>query len=298
MSNTIIRNSYQPPYTHASRHGVKRGTAPTRNLPRKSWSSQLSLASLGVWIGVIAAVATPFYIFGIVVLTAQISRSYHLSYSTAWYAASLVPSIGILGVSLGILKGVWLYLAIQTVLGLFLLRFDNLDRFHDMTLRQYMARYRPSFRDKWDILRTALVAVMVLAPVVLFILEFRNSHDWLRSATTTLNSSWYVLLSMAMVGKKSPKIRVLILFALMYAQAGLTTLTIRGIDIPRLPAVEMNQDATTKIQGQMLNHKDSYWYVLAHDPNRLVAIPDGIAQRVSAPPIPSPIPSATTAAYA
>ncbi len=64
----------------------------TSSVQEDTDTALLSLADVGVWLSLLAALAIPVYSLGLIALTAQIAFTYSLDYSTAWYAASLVPN--------------------------------------------------------------------------------------------------------------------------------------------------------------------------------------------------------------
>ncbi len=289
----------------------------TSSVQEDTDTALLSLADVGVWLSLLAALAIPVYSLGLIALTAQIAFTYSLDYSTAWYAASLVPNKVVLGQGLRVVVvQPWYFLIIlpSTVHNMWGVyrssgrlvearmevakiagvreQLDarghddelgrqmqaSLDRLKEMVEESPRSRM-PQGLIKWVGL---LVVVMLLALMVLALV----ARDWSTTAgllTTFVTTGTFLYVGTVFARRRIPfRWALPIAFLVVYAGAVLIAAVSAGLSEPPLPLVKIS--AQPPRQGQLLTHADGYWHILTE--GSLVVVPDCGVTFVTVTPAP------------
>ncbi len=265
----------------------------------------LSLGDVGVWLSLLAALAIPLYSLGLIELTAQIAFTYELDYSTAWYAASLVPDKVVLGQGLRVVIAQPVYFATILVSLVTSIRSyqRSAERWQEIRLeaakisgvaeqlkaagpdeeleRQLRASLdrvdelaeesRQSRMPRW--FRKWFAPLFLVLWLVSFVLAFIGRQwSFVVPTLTTLGASGLLLFVADVFARRRIPFRwtLPVTFLVAYAGAAIVAAVSAGLSEPPLPAVKI--DAQPPRQGQLITHTDGYWHILTR--GALVAVPD------------------------
>lgn len=256
-----------------ARETLNSGTAESRGV---------SLASIGAWLSVIAAIVVPIYGLSFTVLVVQLRATYKFDWPTSWYAASLASERLVAGVALAFLlsPGVLISLIGAALLAVALLvlarlaplpRNGDWSRYRDYGWRKVLESFLFRRKDRvWNL----LTLVQILTPVALILVNMQFGREWWRITTPilgTVTGSWGSVLMIRDLARGRPlPVRILRLLSLFYVYLLVTTAVQARILPPPLPPVELS-DGT---QGRLLGHSDGYWAIIVGPDAELRAVPE------------------------
>lgn len=261
----------------------------------KTERKSLSLATIGAWLSVLAAIALPIYGIGHLILVRQFSLAYNYSWPTAWYAASLVSKTQVVGVLLDFLDNpdVVIRLPIALVLAALLLGAVALTRqwlqpeaITAIGWGNLLAVFKPRTKPLW----VGIVQVVFLLVVLGWLVRSAGLVEATRALLGMGVIIFGILLAMLDYHRGLPLPVRLVRLVLILNLFLLFSLTIgTAPEKPTLPEVELATETGATVQGQLLSHVDGYWYIITSDDNTLRVLPDST---IKGGTIPKRVPSA------
>ncbi len=244
-----------------------------RETESKAW---LTLSSIGSALSLAAAIAVPLYAVGYIGLAAQIATSYTGDFSTAFYAASLVPNKVIVGQGL---RAFWTepILSIIFLLGVLYQAHSNQRPVSNTGFYRAIV-----FQGDWRKYKALplwigrlVFLIVLLAPVLALvdILRTGNTIHWASAIhAVTVIGVGYVIQK----GRESRVPRITYYLAsilLLYIGMIVFLIFVADLEEPPLPQVELQRASSeVKVTGRLVAHSDGYWHVLIT--GKLVAVKD------------------------
>jgi hypothetical protein len=269
--------------------------------PEKSF--RFSLAEVSALLAVFGAMT---YVLGLFALWVPIARAYTHDFTSAWYAASLVPKTIIAGQGVKELLGLPLF----TVLGVVVVIMIR-----QLTLRSDEDTAEAAFRRfSWFLIAITAICVPFFGYYPLFktltssamegsyvdvlgvyLEHFRYIQNYAAAWVVLLGASLtalYLSYNREFLGLQLssenplPKVTdrrlVLSSFALVFGLSFLGGFVNTSLySQPPMPTVEIT--GTSKVEGALLTHTEGFWYVFNQD-GELIAIPDDEVKTVRVSP--------------
>lgn len=229
----------------------------------------ITLSTIGTWLSLAAAVTLPLYAVGYVALAAQIAAAHTADFSTAFYAASLVPDKVILGQGL---RAFWTepLLVLTFLISVVVWNTDRRPLPFDFVRAALTGFERQHYkrRSLWRfrIGLAAFVALLILPEV------FLGGPSVSLAPSVTGFLLGYVIVWGRQLG--FPRISYH-LAAIMLIAVGMIAhlVLLADLEEPPLPQVVLQRDGgAASVSGRLVAHSHGYWHVLTG--NQLLSVRD------------------------